>query len=54
MDSPSESQEEETKETMYDEIDMNDNYSRGYWVGCLVGGISAFVLAIGVGLYYIS
>lgn len=53
MDSPSEGQEEETKEKemIYDHIDMRNSYRMGFWIGTVSGGVSVFVVLLLVGLF---
>lgn len=35
----------------YDQIDMTNNYRRGFWIGAVSGVVGSLVLCLLVGLY---
>lgn len=59
MDSPTKDQEEtQTKDTtmsykIYDDIDMRNASSAGYWKGTLAGVIGTLIMCMLIGLYLV-
>lgn len=36
---------------IYDDIDIRNEFSRGYWIGTVAGAVSMFLLCLGLGLF---